>query len=203
MNVNVDRYARELAGARPHVPVEIVPGRKRPKLLGSGYYWTTPGGKLINHPNAYKWPKVYNASTRRVEVGALTWPVLTREAERKAAVERHKAAQAKRRQAKKLARAERLIMNAHYTVEELAKLAMRAGACSDGAHAAIRALCPDGARWCEVIMMATAPVADIADALSVLDVSRVRTLTRWVGNLNTEREIRDWARAIRQAFADL
>lgn len=34
---------------------------------GRSYYWTTPSGKtIVRHPNAYKWPTVYHASTRHL-----------------------------------------------------------------------------------------------------------------------------------------
>lgn len=49
--------------------VEVTPGAKAPEAEGTSYYFTTPGGKPINHPNAYRWPKVYHPSTRHVEVG--------------------------------------------------------------------------------------------------------------------------------------
>jgi hypothetical protein len=52
-------------------PVYIVPGRSAPTLRGHGYYWTTPGGKPIRYPSAYKWAKVYQSSTLRIEVGTL------------------------------------------------------------------------------------------------------------------------------------
>lgn len=39
------------------------------RLYGESYFWTTPSGKTrINHPGAYKWPKVYVPSTRCIEV---------------------------------------------------------------------------------------------------------------------------------------
>lgn len=53
-------------------PIEIVPGYAAPTLKGRSYYWTTPGGQPVYHPNAYRraWGKpVYNASSRRIEVG--------------------------------------------------------------------------------------------------------------------------------------
>lgn len=62
--------ARLMAGARQNMPVQVVPGDTAPRQAGESYYWTTPGGTLIRHPNAYRWPTVYHASTRRVEVGA-------------------------------------------------------------------------------------------------------------------------------------
>jgi len=63
------RFVRRLVGARPSVPIVVLEGDDPPKLLGRSYYWTTPGGRPIYYPNAYKWPKVYHPSTKRVEVG--------------------------------------------------------------------------------------------------------------------------------------
>ena len=50
-------------------PVDVIPGGDAPHEAGESSYYTTPGGKLIHHPNAYKWAKVYHASTVCVEVG--------------------------------------------------------------------------------------------------------------------------------------
>ena len=64
------RAMRDAAGAARHVPVVVVDGVQPPTVRGRGYYWTTPSGKTeVHHPNAYGWPVVYHASTRRVEVG--------------------------------------------------------------------------------------------------------------------------------------
>lgn len=55
------------------VPVVVVAGKIRPRLVGHGSYYTTPSGAPVHHPNAYRsaWGKpVYHCSTRRVEVGA-------------------------------------------------------------------------------------------------------------------------------------
>jgi hypothetical protein len=62
--------ARLVAGDDGNHPVVVVDGDQAPTMAGDGYYWTTPGGTLIRHPNAYQWAKVYHASTRIVEVGA-------------------------------------------------------------------------------------------------------------------------------------
>ena len=54
-------------------PIRVVPGRAAPHAEGSSGYFTTPGGKPVRYPNAYRraWGKpVYNASTYRIEVGA-------------------------------------------------------------------------------------------------------------------------------------
>jgi len=63
------QVARRVVGAESHVPVVTGPGDALPVLKGDTWHFTTPGGKYIRYPNAYKWPKVYHASTRRVEVG--------------------------------------------------------------------------------------------------------------------------------------
>lgn len=61
---------RDEAGARHHIPVSLVDGDRAPKLVGSGYYWTTPSGKtIVHHPSAYGWRTWYHCSTRTVEVG--------------------------------------------------------------------------------------------------------------------------------------
>ncbi len=63
------RLVRRLARSATSTPVEVVAGADEPAEAGEGYYWTTPGGKRIRYPNAYKWPKVYVPSSIRVEVG--------------------------------------------------------------------------------------------------------------------------------------
>ena len=64
------RAARIAAAARANCHVRVVSGDVAPRLVGRSYYWTTPSGKtVVRHPNAYRWPKLYWPSTRRVEVG--------------------------------------------------------------------------------------------------------------------------------------
>lgn len=55
-----------------HIKIEIIPGiALAPREVGRSYYWTTPSGKtIVHHPNAYRWPTWYHASTRRVIVGS-------------------------------------------------------------------------------------------------------------------------------------
>lgn len=43
--------------------------KDKPYTTGHSYYWTTPGGKPIYYPNAYRWPKVYHGSTITLHVG--------------------------------------------------------------------------------------------------------------------------------------
>jgi len=67
----VRRVVREAVGAHTNTPVRIVAGDRAPRIVGRSYYWTTPSGKTeVQHPNAYGWPVLYHASTRRVQVGA-------------------------------------------------------------------------------------------------------------------------------------
>jgi hypothetical protein len=62
------RAAAGLSGT-PY-PIEAVDGFKAPRMVGEGYYWTTMSGKtIVHHPNAYGWPTLYHASTRRIVVG--------------------------------------------------------------------------------------------------------------------------------------
>lgn len=67
--VNSNYLCRLICGAGNSVPVEIVKGDSPPKMQGESFYYTTPGGKPIYAPSAYKWPKVYHGSTLRIEVG--------------------------------------------------------------------------------------------------------------------------------------
>ena len=41
-----------------------------PKARHVARYCTTPGGKLIRYPGAYRWPKTYHAAVRELTVGA-------------------------------------------------------------------------------------------------------------------------------------
>jgi hypothetical protein len=91
------RSAINLSGT-PY-PIEFVDGFAAPKLTGRSYYWTTPSGLTeVRHPNAYKWPTWYHASTRKIVVGA-GW-VIERMLEQESAEDAAKAAcrQLRRRQ---------------------------------------------------------------------------------------------------------
>lgn len=73
MSKQVASLVRQIAGCSKHdsVQVVMVPGSAAPHQRGESYYWTTPSGKTrVAHPNAYGWPTVYHASTRRIVVGA-------------------------------------------------------------------------------------------------------------------------------------
>ena len=50
-------------------PIAVEHGTAAPYWTGRGFYYTTPGGKEIAHPGAYRWPKVYHASTWTLHVG--------------------------------------------------------------------------------------------------------------------------------------
>lgn len=68
------RAIRRVANAPAHAPIRIVPGDSRPTLRGSGFYYTTVGGRPVRHPNAYRraWGRpVYHPSTLSVVVGRL------------------------------------------------------------------------------------------------------------------------------------
>jgi hypothetical protein len=50
--------------------IEYVDGFAAPKLVGQSYYHTTLSGRtVVTYPNAYDYPTLYHASTRRIEVG--------------------------------------------------------------------------------------------------------------------------------------
>lgn len=72
MTLSIRSFVRRLAGhAGSSYPIVVTPGDSAPTLCGRSYYWTTPSGKTeVRHPNAYGWPTLYHASTRRIEVGA-------------------------------------------------------------------------------------------------------------------------------------
>lgn len=58
-------------------PIKVVEGDSAPKSKGSGYFYTTPSGNRVYHPNAYRaaWGKpIYHHSTIRIEVGN-EWPM--------------------------------------------------------------------------------------------------------------------------------
>lgn len=78
-NIEQRRIARQFAFAtHKNVPVEIVPGLQFPEETGQSFHWTTPGGRPVYHPNAYRraWGKpVYNNSTLCVTVGTLFFPI--------------------------------------------------------------------------------------------------------------------------------
>lgn len=67
------RLVRQIAGAEPRIPVEVIPGTRAPVVRGRSYGWETRGGRPIYHPSAYAkcgWSNmVYRHSTRRVVVG--------------------------------------------------------------------------------------------------------------------------------------
>lgn len=67
-------WVRRQAGLKSGsgVTVRVVSGDVAPALQGESGHYTTPGGKPVYHPNAYRraWGKpVYHCTTERVEVG--------------------------------------------------------------------------------------------------------------------------------------
>lgn len=73
--VRTARMVRTAAGQKGrNMPIFIdhsAGGKRRaPRVEGASFYWTTPGGKPISHPSAYRWEKVYHPSTLRIVVGA-------------------------------------------------------------------------------------------------------------------------------------
>lgn len=55
-----DKYGRH--------PVNYTTSVKTHSRTGRGFYYTTPTGKPIYHPAAYRWPKHYHASTLDIHV---------------------------------------------------------------------------------------------------------------------------------------
>lgn len=56
-----------------HCPIVVVEGSAAPREVGQSYRWTTPSGREVRHPSAYRahyGRPVYHHSTRRIEVGA-------------------------------------------------------------------------------------------------------------------------------------
>jgi hypothetical protein len=74
------RRAARLAAGGPEahaVPVEVIPGSSEaPKYSGERGHYTTPGGKAVHFPSAYrmKGRTVYHRSTEKVTVGELWRP---------------------------------------------------------------------------------------------------------------------------------
>jgi hypothetical protein len=65
-------YVRQQCSAGSHVRIDVVDGAQSPAVTGQAGYWTTPGGKPVYYPSAYRraWGKpVYHCSTISVEVG--------------------------------------------------------------------------------------------------------------------------------------
>ena len=70
----ISKVVRAAAGQPgSHYPIKIEDGFAAPRLAGDGCYWTTPSGRPVYHPNAYRraWGKtVYHCSTLEIVVGA-------------------------------------------------------------------------------------------------------------------------------------
>jgi len=70
--LSIRRAVRQHAGARANMPVDVIDGSDAPEVTGRSYYWTTPGGRPVYHPAAYRrayGKPVYHGSTLSVEVG--------------------------------------------------------------------------------------------------------------------------------------
>lgn len=71
MKVNFNYLCRLIAGLSNNHPVVVIPDSSQPPTkAGEGFHFTTPGGRPIQHPNAYHWPKIYHNSTLHCTVGA-------------------------------------------------------------------------------------------------------------------------------------
>ena len=72
----VSKLVREKVGKSGHsCPIEYIQGDIPPRVEGRSYHFTTPGGKPVYYPNAYRraWGKpCYNHSTIKIVVG-LKW----------------------------------------------------------------------------------------------------------------------------------
>lgn len=70
---SVSRIVRAAVRMTGHsCPIIDVDGFAPPTVEGESYHWTTPGGRPVYHPNAYRraWGKpVYHGSTLRIRVG--------------------------------------------------------------------------------------------------------------------------------------
>jgi hypothetical protein len=67
------QWIRRQASAARYVPIAIVPGADAPTEQGEPGHYTTPGGRPVRYPNAYRraWGKpVYHLSSVTVTVGA-------------------------------------------------------------------------------------------------------------------------------------
>ena len=49
-------------------PIDYTTSVKTYSRTGRGFYYTTPGGKPIYYPSAYRWPKCYHPSTLEIQV---------------------------------------------------------------------------------------------------------------------------------------
>ena len=69
----IEAAARLWCGEGNHVPVTIVDGDQEPESDYRSYYYTTPGGRPVYHPSAYRraWGKpVYHCASGGITVGA-------------------------------------------------------------------------------------------------------------------------------------
>lgn len=67
--IKEEYLARSWAYDSGNHEVEIIKGNDAPYGHGISSHYTTPTGKIVRYPNAYRWPKVYHPSTRKILVG--------------------------------------------------------------------------------------------------------------------------------------
>lgn len=68
LNYRLVYLARFIMDTHNSIPVDLDPTANGLEMDGESYHWTTLGGRPIRHPGAYRWPKTYHASTRRLRV---------------------------------------------------------------------------------------------------------------------------------------
>lgn len=68
LNYRIEYLARFMTDIANSTPVVLDPTATGISVGGESYHWTTLGGRPIRHPGAYRWPKVYHASTRHLRV---------------------------------------------------------------------------------------------------------------------------------------
>jgi hypothetical protein len=72
-SLELKRALRKKLDTRNNLPVKIVPGNQKPKVVGYRCHFTNKRGDIVHYPNAYRKAKgkpIYNHSTVRIEVGA-------------------------------------------------------------------------------------------------------------------------------------
>jgi hypothetical protein len=68
--INIKFLCRLVCNTSNSTKIEFVKDSKLPPtLLGTGFYHTTLGGKIVHYPNAYGYRTIYHPSTLRIEVG--------------------------------------------------------------------------------------------------------------------------------------
>jgi hypothetical protein len=74
------KYILDRYHVRSNLDVKMIPGDHPPKCKGSGWYYVTAGGSVIDHPSAYRakgWSNMYYVpSTYHIEVGENWTPTM-------------------------------------------------------------------------------------------------------------------------------